>query len=170
MNASIESQKTIIQIALETAAEFIAPINPFLYWTDSYKLSHILFETEGVSEIYSNLTPRFDHYLRAMLGKHYDGKVVVFGIQWMLFRLHATAKKGFFDRPKDEVIAEMKATHGYLPDKPDYKTFFLATGYGIREKVEIESMELYDEGPTLARLMGLDLGKVDGRVVEEILY
>lgn len=74
-------------------------------------------------------------------------------------------------KPVKEVKhSKMKATHGYLPDKPDYKTFFLATGYGIREKVEIESMELYDEGPTLARLMGLDLGKVDGRVVEEILY
>lgn len=104
--------KAKINFALESAAPFIAPINPFLYWTDSYKLSHILFETEGVSEIYSNLTPRFDHYLRNMLGKHYDGKVVVFGIQWMVIRLHLMAKKGFFDRPKAEAIQEMKDVLG----------------------------------------------------------
>ena len=30
-------------------------------------------------------------------------------------------------------------------------------------------MRLVDEGPTFARLLGLDLGKTDGKVVEGIL-
>ena len=89
----------------------VAQINPFLYFTDSYKVSHISFEVEGVKEIYSNFTPRFAKYIAQMLGDVYDNKYVVFGVQWMLMRLHAVAKKGFFDRPKEEVIAEMKATH-----------------------------------------------------------
>lgn len=61
------------------------------------------------------------------------------------------------------------ASHGYSPTKEDYKTIFIATGKGIKPNVEIESMKLVDEGPTFARLLGLDLGKTDGRVVEECL-
>ena len=30
-------------------------------------------------------------------------------------------------------------------------------------------MGLIDEGPTFARLLGLDLGETDGKVIEEIL-
>lgn len=142
MNLSIKAQKTIIQNALETAAAFIAPINPFLYWTDSYKLSHILFETEGVSEIYSNLTPRFDHYLRQMLGKHYDGKVVVFGIQWMVIRLHLMAKKGFFDRPKAEAIQEMKDVLGPYIGQEKFDQFEALHDLGYLP-VEIKAL---DEG------------------------
>lgn len=89
----------------------VPTMNPFLYGTDSYKVSHINFETNGVKEIYSNFTARFSHYMRDMLGESYDNKFVVFGIQWLLLRIHAMAKKGFFDRPKDEVIAEMKRVH-----------------------------------------------------------
>ena len=47
-------------------------LNPFLYGTDSYKVSHITFETEGVKEIYSNFTPRFSKYMESMLGKEYE--------------------------------------------------------------------------------------------------
>lgn len=66
---------------------------------------------------------------------------------------------------------KMKATHGYLPDKKDYKTFFMASGFGIKAGILYEEeMALYDEGPTLAKLMGLDLKNTDGRVIGEILY
>lgn len=51
-------------------------VNPLLYWTDSYKLSHILFEIYGVSEIYSNFTPRFDHYLKQRLGRFMMGNML----------------------------------------------------------------------------------------------
>ncbi len=32
---------------------------------------------------------------------------------------------------------------------------------------EIEAMRLVDEGPTFARLLGLDLGDTDGRMIED---
>lgn len=102
---SILEQQMPILTKLRTQ---VPNLNPFLYGTDSYKISHILFETDGVEEIYSNMTPRFDKYIRELLGSIYDGKYVVFGIQWMLMRLHTMAQTGFFDRPKDEVIAEMR--------------------------------------------------------------
>ena len=66
---------------IESIKSVVPAVNPFLYWTDSYKVSHIQFETEGVHEICSNMTIRFDHYIKDMLGDAYDGKVVVFGLQ-----------------------------------------------------------------------------------------
>lgn len=92
------------------------------------------------------------------------------------------ARKGFYfkeyvDRPLiDDITAkDVKekrytfASHGYSPKKPQYKTVFIAKGMGIRPNVKVPSMRLVDEGPTLARLLGLDLGDTDGKVVDEIL-
>lgn len=60
--------------------------------------------------------------------------------------------------------------HGYSPYlKKDYETVFIAKGAGIKENINIGKMKLVDEGPTFARILGLDLGDVDGRVLEEIL-
>lgn len=86
----------------------LSTINPLLYWVDSYKISHINFEVSGVKEVYSNFTPRFDKYMRESLGSQYDGKYVVFGIQWMLMRMNEMFNKGFFERDKKEVMDEMK--------------------------------------------------------------
>lgn len=86
----------------------VPAMNPILFGADSYKMSHIKFETTGVKEIYSNFTARFAKYIAELLGDAFDGKYVVFGIQWMLFRLHTMLEKGFFKRPKEEVMAEMR--------------------------------------------------------------
>ncbi|WP_453991155.1 alkaline phosphatase family protein [Bacillus nitroreducens] len=61
------------------------------------------------------------------------------------------------------------ASHGYSPEKENYTTVFIASGKGIRPNIKIPSMHLVDEGPTFARLLGLNLGKTDGRAIEEIL-
>lgn len=62
-----------------------------------------------------------------------------------------------------------KATHGYSPFKPDYTTVFMASGCGIRKNTVIPEMNLVDEAPTLARLLGLKLKDADGKVIEEFL-
>jgi len=61
------------------------------------------------------------------------------------------------------------ACHGYSPEKADYHTVFFAAGKGIRPGISVRSMHLVDEGPTFARLLGLDLGDTDGRVIEDLL-
>jgi predicted AlkP superfamily pyrophosphatase or phosphodiesterase len=61
------------------------------------------------------------------------------------------------------------ACHGYSPEKEDYHTVFFAAGKGIRPGIAIRSMHLVDEGPTLARLLGLDLGDTDGKILDGIL-
>lgn len=63
----------------------------------------------------------------------------------------------------------MRAVHGYLPDDPAYSTFFMAKGPGIVKNMRLSAMQLADEGPTMARLLGLDLGETSGRVLEEML-
>ena len=63
----------------------------------------------------------------------------------------------------------MLAVHGYLPSKEDNKTFFMASGFGIQPKSHTEEMNLYDEGPTLAKIMGLELPDADGKVISAIL-
>lgn len=87
-------------------------------------------------------------------------------------------KPGFYFLNEFEVLTEpvletknhkMLAIHGCLPTGEDLKTFFAAIGKGIKKGVKIDSMRLWDEGPTIAKLMGGNLPKADGRVMDEIL-
>lgn len=59
------------------------------------------------------------------------------------------------------------ASHGYSPEKENYHTMIIAAGKGIRENNVIPFMHLVDEGPTFARLLGVDLGDTDGKTIEE---
>ena len=55
--------------------------------------------------------------------------------------------------------------HGYDPDSPDYTTFFLAAGPDFQPGARIKEMYLMDEGPILARTLGLELEDADGAVI-----
>ncbi|MFD0767875.1 alkaline phosphatase family protein [Bacillus sp. CGMCC 1.60114] len=73
---------------------------------------------------------------------------------------------------REDVTSSKKytfGTHGYSPSKPNYETIFMAAGKGIRQGAIIPHMRLIDEGPTIARLLGLHLGETDGTVIEELL-
>ncbi|WP_026884061.1 ectonucleotide pyrophosphatase/phosphodiesterase [Clostridium akagii] len=61
------------------------------------------------------------------------------------------------------------STHGYSPFKKDYTTVFIAVGKGIKKGVVIEKMCLIDEGPTFAKLLGVELKSSDGKILEELL-
>lgn len=115
----LERQYEIVNVLYDQ----VPTINPFLYATDSYKVSHIKFETSGVKEIYSNFTARFGKYIEQLLGDSYDGNYVVFGTQWMLLRLHTMAEKGFFKRKKEEVISEMKRVHSPYIGNDNFEHF-----------------------------------------------
>lgn len=70
---------------------------------------------------------------------------------------------------RDEKKHFVRGTHGYLPQGEAYQTFFAAKGCGISAGTVDREIFLWDEGATLAALMGLDLGETDGKTVEEIL-
>lgn len=88
------------------------------------------------------------------------------------YYFHESLEGAFIDEVTEKDVESKKYTkacHGYSPEKSDYNTLFIASGNGIRTGQALTSMRLIDEGPTLARLLGLDLGAVDGRVLEELL-
>jgi predicted AlkP superfamily pyrophosphatase or phosphodiesterase len=61
------------------------------------------------------------------------------------------------------------ATHGYDPLKPGYRTFFMACGAGIKKGVMVPSVNIVDEGPTMAKLLGLNMPGTDGKIIDGIL-
>lgn len=66
---------------------------------------------------------------------------------------------------KNSYIAE----HGYLPTHKNLKTMLFAKGRGIKKGVQIRQACIVDGGPTFAKILGLNMENVDGRVIEEIL-
>lgn len=93
------------------------------------------------------------------------------------------ANKGYYfsDDTEGEIIRKIypnevknidgftKAAHGYSPFKEDYTTVFIASGKGINKGNIIENMNLVDEGPTMAKLLGFELDNADGMVIGEFL-
>jgi predicted AlkP superfamily pyrophosphatase or phosphodiesterase len=63
----------------------------------------------------------------------------------------------------------LAGNHGYWPDNGEMKTGFIALGSGIRKR-KLESIQLVDIAPTVARLLGIDFPDCDGRVLKEMLY
>lgn len=71
-----------------------------------------------------------------------------------------------FDEYNEEYYV---ATHGYDPLKSNYRTFFMAAGKGIKKGIVIPSINIVDEGPTMASLLGIKMHNVDGKVLTNIL-
>ncbi len=89
--------------------------------------------------------------------------------------LFLTAKEGyaFTADPNDPSIVDAPAgslgAHGYIATDPDLRALFIASGRGIKRGLTLDAVDNVDVAPTAARLLGLDLKNVDGRVLTEIL-
>jgi predicted AlkP superfamily pyrophosphatase or phosphodiesterase len=89
--------------------------------------------------------------------------------------LFLTAKEGyaFVAEANGESVVDVSPTslgsHGYVASDPDLQAIFVASGRGIRPGTTIESVSTLDIAPTAARLLGLELGAVQGKVLAEIL-
>jgi predicted AlkP superfamily pyrophosphatase or phosphodiesterase len=93
------------------------------------------------------------------------------------------AKKGYYflDNTEGPVIRKINpgeagniagvtaSTHGYSPFKENYTTVFMMAGKGINKGAVIEKMNLVDEGPTLASLLGLKFKQCDGALLKDFL-
>ena len=64
---------------------------------------------------------------------------------------------------------KLRASHGYLPSRDNYKTFFIAYGKTIKKGVVLEKGKLINHGPTIAKILGIDLKDADGMAEEKIL-
>lgn len=77
-------------------------MNPLLL-TDGYKTGHHQQYPKGTTLVYSNFTPRSNKYAP----KGCD-KVVSFGQQMVMMKIHEMFNNDFFNQPKDLVCGEMK--------------------------------------------------------------
>ena len=68
-----------------------------------------------------------------------------------------------------KVKHKLKGAHGYLPSRKNYKTFFIASGKGIKNGIVLEDGKLINHGPTIAKLLGITLEEVDGECEDRIL-
>jgi predicted AlkP superfamily pyrophosphatase or phosphodiesterase len=66
-------------------------------------------------------------------------------------------------------VVNYAATHGYPASDPDMNGIFIASGAHIMKGVVLPTVHNRDLGPTIARILGLEMPNVEGRVLEEIL-
>jgi predicted AlkP superfamily pyrophosphatase or phosphodiesterase len=64
---------------------------------------------------------------------------------------------------------ERKGSHGHDPDYPELKATFIACGAGIKPGVNLGEIRNTDVAPTVARLLGIEMKDVDGKVLKAAL-
>lgn len=76
---------------------------------------------------------------------------------------------GSLSRPHDITDYRFgRATHGHQPDKGPQPTL-IAFGPSIQPGATVERRSIVDEPATFAKVLGLDMGDIDGRSIDEIL-
>jgi predicted AlkP superfamily pyrophosphatase or phosphodiesterase len=86
------------------------------------------------------------------------------------------AKKGycFEDGLEEPVITDLMekgiryATHGYSPDKPNYRCNLIISGDCIKNEYQIGDIDMVDIAPTMAKILGVDYNNFDGRPLSEV--
>lgn len=93
---------------------------PIYHKADGYKLDHVSQYVPGTKMVVNNMTPRSDK-LAQVIAQHANGKMVFFGLQYVLLRMVEEWNDHFFNRPKDEVIARYtRRVKAYVgPDNGD---------------------------------------------------
>lgn len=83
-------------------------------------------------------------------------------------------KKGYYFLDNFEILTEkvnetknhkMLGVHGFLPEDEENKTFFAIMGKKVTPGSKIGDMHLWDEGPTIAKLMGWNMRNTDGEAL-----
>jgi predicted AlkP superfamily pyrophosphatase or phosphodiesterase len=72
----------------------------------------------------------------------------------------------------EEVVVDSnppKGAHGYSPSNPLMDASFVISGAGVKRGIVLEQMSNTDVAPTMAKLLGLEMKNVDGRVLTEVL-
>jgi hypothetical protein len=66
-------------------------------------------------------------------------------------------------------VPKYLGTHGQRPTYAENAAFFLTAGAGIAHGREIAQIKSRDVAPTVARMLGVDMGAVEGSVLEQAL-
>ncbi|MNO38937.1 Alkaline phosphatase PhoD precursor [compost metagenome] len=60
------------------------------------------------------------------------------------------------------------ATHGYSPDKEDYRCNLVISGCDVQSDYQIGDLKMVDIAPTMAKILGIEFNPCDGRSLDEI--
>jgi predicted AlkP superfamily pyrophosphatase or phosphodiesterase len=87
-----------------------------------------------------------------------------------------TAKSGFAfsdTATGDKVVTDPSktttGTHGHNPAQPMMGATFVAWGAGIKRGTKLSEINSVDIAPTIARLLGVEMKDVDGKVLMQVL-
>lgn len=91
-------------------------------------------------------------------------------------RYMVEARKGysFEDSITDATIDDLEgkgiryATHGYSPDKDNYRCNLIISGEKIRSGYQLGNIEMVDLAPTISKILGIPFTDCDGRSLDEI--
>lgn len=90
------------------------------------------------------------------------------------YMVEAKVGYSFEESLSDIIIKDLKkldikhATHGYLPEKDNYKCNLIISGNIIKSDYEIGSVNMVDIAPTIAKMLGVEFPNCDGRSLDEI--
>jgi predicted AlkP superfamily pyrophosphatase or phosphodiesterase len=129
--------------------------------TETLQKVHALLQENAVDSSSNRLYRIVEKEELVKLGGPRDAAFYLEGELGVMF---SGAVTGNFFRP-----ATLQGNHGYLPTKPGLQTGFIAAGRGIKKGVVLDSTRLVDVGPTVARLLGVELRDTDGHAIQEIL-
>jgi predicted AlkP superfamily pyrophosphatase or phosphodiesterase len=57
-------------------------------------------------------------------------------------------------------------SHGYDPRRPEMRAAFVIRGPNVRPGKPLGLVRLLDVAPTIARVLGIDLGKTEGKPID----
>lgn len=82
-------------------------------------------------------------------------------------------KNNIFDAPvhkRSELPNIYKGEHGFLPSHEDLRTMFMIKGHNIKQGHTIEQCQLYDEGPTMAKILNVNFpDSIKGQILDVFL-
>ena len=69
----------------------------------------------------------------------------------------------------DTTAKPVTGSHGYLSSNSEMDAIFIASGYGVKKGARLDQITNRDVAPTIAKLLGLKMEGVEGRVLDDIL-
>lgn len=79
------------------------------------------------------------------------------------------AVSGGFEGNAFLVASRRRGNHGYLPDRPAMHTGLVISGSGVRQGVAMPIARQIDIAPTVARLLGFEMGEIEGVAMVGVL-
>jgi predicted AlkP superfamily pyrophosphatase or phosphodiesterase len=140
----------------------------FAYVTDPAKRAEVLPKLREICEGLEGVDRVIDGSEGHKLGMPTPAEHEGMG-DLVLYAKQDYAFQAFADRANVvETSTGYLGTHGYPNSDPELDGIFIAWGYGIKPG-QIKRVSNLDVAPTLAELLDVKLGEVDGRALKEIL-